>query len=111
MVLRLALFLVLIFSAFFLPLPIVLFLFAVLAAIFSGFWESILVGIILDSLYFSPVLFSKFNFGFFTISFIFLVFVLEKFKYLVQTKNLTPRLVVGSFAGLLFYIVVFFVFN
>ncbi len=111
MFLRLSLFLILIFSVFFLPLPVVLFLFAILAVAFSNFWEGVLVGVVLDSLYFSPVLFSEFGIGFFTFSFIFSIFILEKFKSLVQTKNFVPKMVMGVSTGSLFCVVIFLFFN
>jgi len=92
---RIVCFLALIFSIVFCPLLVVLALFALLVSFFSKFWEGILAGIFLDSIYFSPAVFLGFGFGFFTISFIISVFFFEKSKRLIQGRNFISTLAIA----------------
>lgn len=99
------------FVAAFFPLHAAVFLFVVFSSIFSKYWEGVLIGFFLDSFYFSPLLFSKFNLGFFTISFIAAIFILEKVKRFIDSRNLILRIALGVIAGLLSYLVIFLLFN
>jgi uncharacterized membrane protein len=92
------------------PLPITLSFFVILVSFFQRFWEGVLAGIFLDSLYFSPVLFSKFSLGFFTISFVAIILLMGIIKHFIQGTNFISKLLVAASGGLLFYFFLFIFF-
>lgn len=105
---RIFCFLVLIFSIIFFSLPVTIGLFVISVSIFSKFWEGILAGVFLDSLYLSPNLFSTVKIGFLTISFILVFLALEKFKSVIQGKNFVSKLMIIFVGGFSFYFLLFF---
>ena len=107
--LRIIVFLILLLSVVFLSPFFVLGLFVLAASFIPKFWEGVLVGIALDSLYFSPVIFSKFSLGFFTVNFIVLVFSLNLLKDFIQGRNLLANFVVVT-SGFLYVYFLFFLF-
>ncbi|MFC1756996.1 hypothetical protein ACFLZC_02490 [Patescibacteria group bacterium] len=104
-------FLFLLFSSVFFHLSVTIFFFVVFSLFFPKFWEGVLVGVVLDSLYFSPVLFSKFGLGFFTISFIATILIAQKVKHLVQDDSILPKVVLGVFGSVVFHFFLFVLFN
>jgi len=106
--LRIISLLVLLVSTIMFPLWVSLVLFVVLVSFFPRFWESILTGVFLDTFYFSPNIFSRFSLGFFTLSFIVVVFFSEYFKRLVQTNVFVPRLVLIILGLGYFYLALLF---
>jgi len=77
-------FLFLIFSTVFFPLWASVLFFVLLAILFKKLWEGIVAGIFLDSLYFSPLFFSKFNLDIFTVSFVLFILIFERFRRLIN---------------------------
>lgn len=101
--LRITAFFVLFLSTVFAPLFFVLGLFVLAVSFFPKFWEGVLVGIMVDSLYSSPVLFSKFNLGFFTVNFIVVIFLLNLLNDFIQGRNFLAKLAVVVPGFLYFY--------
>ncbi len=107
---RIIVFLLLILSAVFAPLVFTLGFFVLAASFFPKFWETVAVGVFLDSLYFSPVIFSNLRLGFFTVNFIVVLAVVEVLKNFVQGKNILARLVVTVPGVLYIYSLLFFLY-
>lgn len=105
--LRLISFFFLMIGAVFLPLPVVLSFFIICLSVFSKFWEAIFVGIVLDALYFSPMMLSVLGLSFFTVSFILLVLLIEKIKCLIGGENALSKLLVAGAGGAVFYLLLF----
>lgn len=105
--LRIIVFLFLFVSAIFVPPLFVLAFFVLAVSFFPKFFEGILIGVVMDSFYFSPVLFSKFGLGFFTINFI-VAFLLTNFiKNLVQGRNFPAKIAVALPGFAYFYLLLF----
>ena len=105
MCLRIVSFLFLVLSSALLPLPVVLGVFVLFVSFFSNFWEGILAGLLMDTIYIQPALFDKFNLGFFTLSFVIAVLLIEKAKYLAQGRNFASKLIIAASGGLYFYLI------
>lgn len=103
---RIICFLFLITGAVLFPLLFAVGFFVVFVSFFPRFWEGILAGVVLDSLYFSPILFSKFSLGFFTVGFIVTILFMEKIKRLIQGRNFISKLLVAAL-GAFFFSVIF----
>jgi len=99
---RIASFIFLVAAAVSLPLVPVLFFSVVLVAVFPRFWESVVVAVLLDSLYFSPLLFSKFGLGFFTFTFVAALLITGKMKSWIGGENAISKTLVAVFGAAVF---------
>lgn len=108
MILRITSILILLISTSIFPVPVTIALFIVTVSFFKKFYEGILAGIFLDSLYFSPLLFSKFNLGFFTISFLITIPLIEKVKQLTQEENYASKIMLALASAIPLYIFILF---
>ncbi|MFH1979410.1 MAG: hypothetical protein ABII97_03445 [Patescibacteria group bacterium] len=106
MFLRIVYLLILVVVAMTAPLPGTLILVSIGVSFFNKFFEGIIVGIFLDSLFFSPVFFSKMNVGFFTVLFILFVFFMEKIKHFVQRDSLISKMMTSVLGFVFLYTLV-----
>jgi hypothetical protein len=106
---RIASFFFLLISAVFAPPAFTLVAFVLTTAFLRRFWEGVFAALVLDSLYFSPVIFSKFHLGFFTVNFIIVVLFTDIFKEFVQGRNVLARFLYAV-PGFLYFSLLFFIF-
>lgn len=108
MILRSFIFLLLIATSVVLPLSVVLLFFVFCVSFFHNFWEGTLVGIFLDSLYFSPNLFANINLGFFTIGFLLVIIFFEKTKKILQGRSILSKVGLVCFGALFLFFYSFY---
>jgi len=108
--LRIATFLFLFFGVVFAPPVFILAPFVLAVSFFSKFWEGVLVGVMMDSFYFSPVLFSRFGLGFFTVNFVVAVLLINFLRNRLQGRNLPAKIAVAipGFIYLCFLLFLFY---
>ena len=107
-ILRIISFIVLFLGIVFLPWPVVAGLAAVFMAIFSWYWEAVLIGFFLGSVYGLEKGNASLLFVFFVFSLTLALFAEEFFKNLIQGKNIISRGLVafsGSFLIFLFWVI------
>jgi hypothetical protein len=106
-ILRIISLIFLLLSAVWLPLPASIGFFVIFCSLYPKFFEGLLMGFVLDVLYFSPPLFLKLGVGFFTIGSLAVILITEKVKSLIQGRNIISNLITAAFGGLAFAIFVF----
>ena len=97
-------------SVFLFPLPVSLGLFIVAVAVLPNFYEGVVSGVFFDSLYYSPAQLESLDLGFFTVSFVVFVFLINRSKKLMDPKSIVSKLAFVS-AGPLYFFALFFLFN
>ncbi|PIS13329.1 MAG: hypothetical protein COT67_02345 [Candidatus Tagabacteria bacterium CG09_land_8_20_14_0_10_41_14] len=92
------------------PLPVSVLLFVFFVVVFNKFWEGLVAGLFLDSLYLSPPFFDKHILGFFTVSFAITFLAVEWAKRLIQGENVFSKSVIFA-AGLAVFGLFFVIFG
>ncbi len=103
-ILRIISFIVLFLGIVFLPWPITVGLAAVFMAVFSWYWEAVLIGFFLGSVYGFSEKNASLLFVFFVFSLASALFAEEFFKNLIQGKNIISRGLVAFSGGCLIFL-------
>lgn len=97
-------------SIFFLPLPLALAVFVIMLSVYTNYFEGLIAGMFLDTVYYSPLPLESFGIGGFTVSFLLLILFVSKFRKLLSQKNTTPIFVI-ALTGVAYFSLLFFLIN